>query len=200
MYGSPSLDHDCCRLRPGELILLLLPRVCVQACAEALAAAGVPPHEVMGAAGRQQSRRGRAAAAATADEGESEEEEREGGGELPGSDEDEGSDDSQAGSSSADDDDGAPAAGKARTGPKRRLLAGPAAAYSHLLLDELRAACTELGVRPRSQKKQVRQLGLGTVVSSVGAAVRADAVGLGPAAVSRPAGVQPQHSSGSRAY
>jgi hypothetical protein len=31
-----------------------------------------------------------------------------------------------------------------------------------MLLDELRAACTELKLRARSQSKQVRQLGLGS--------------------------------------
>jgi hypothetical protein len=34
-------------------------------------------------------------------------------------------------------------------------MPGPAAAYSHLLLDDLRVACTELGLKPEGTTKQV---------------------------------------------
>jgi hypothetical protein len=81
------------------------------------------------------------------------------------SDEEQGSSSSSSSSSSSDDNDSSsdedepagkpPAAGTGRTPGSRGAMAGPAAPYSHILLDELRAACTELGLRPKPKTKQV---------------------------------------------
>jgi hypothetical protein len=61
-------------------------------------------------------------------------------------------------SSSSDEDGPAgkpPAAGTNCTPGSRGAMAVPAAAYSRMLLDELRAACVEFKLRPQPRRKQV---------------------------------------------
>jgi hypothetical protein len=79
-------------------------------------------------------------------------------------DDEEGSDDERSSSSSSDEEGGQPPA--AGTGRGRAPLAGPAAAYSHMSLDELRAACSELGLHPKPSRKQVGRAGVRAVGQS----------------------------------
>jgi hypothetical protein len=155
----------------------------LQICAATLAQASITPKDAetearnryMRLAAKRDSSAGQcaaAAAAAAASHADHDEDVHEEDGDQPQlqdalQDSNEGEHDGEQGSSSSSsdnessssDEDGPagkpPAAGTNRTPCSRGAMAVPAAAYSHMLLDELCAACVAFKLRPQPRRKQV---------------------------------------------